>query len=495
MYKILVANRGEIALRIMRSVREMGIATVAVYSEADRLSPHVRYADEAVCIGPAPSNQSYLRGDRIVEVALQLGVNAIHPGFGFLSENADFARMVAQAGLTFIGPSPEAIEMMGSKLAAKAAAAQYQVPMVPGTENAIENIDEALRIAQQIGFPLLIKASAGGGGKGMRVVEKAEELAEQMQRAISEATAAFGDGAVFIERYVSSPRHIEVQILADNYGNVIHLFERECSIQRRHQKVIEEAPSAILTPELRQAICKSATEVARACHYSGAGTVEFLVDENLKYYFLEMNTRLQVEHPVSELITGIDLVKQQVSVARGEPLAFTQEDLHINGHAIELRLYAEDPNNNFLPDIGRLTAYRTPQGPGVRVDGGFEQGMDIPIYYDPMIAKLIVHAPNRLEAIQKMKRAIDEYAVVGVENTLKFGQFVMQHDAFISGQFDTHFVKNYFKPEYLQKNRPDEAEIAALVAVKMFEQYQQTQQNTPATNNTQTIKSKWKQCR
>ncbi len=469
MKKILVANRGEIALRIMRSVKEMGISTVAIFSEADRNAPHVQFADEAVCVGPPPSNQSYLLGDKIIKVALELGVDGIHPGYGFLSENADFARAVTNAGITLIGPSPEAMEIMGSKLAAKAAVSKYDIPMVPGTDKALVDVTEAKAVANKIGFPLLIKASAGGGGKGMRVVNEASELEEQMERAISEAISAFGDGAVFIERYVTSPRHIEIQILADTHGNVLHLFERECSIQRRHQKVIEEAPSSILTEELRAAMGKSAVDVARSCNYIGAGTVEFLVDDKNNYYFLEMNTRLQVEHPVTEMITGIDLVKEQVKVARGEVLAFKQEDLSIKGHAVELRVYAEDPNNNFLPDIGTLEIYQKPQGEGIRVDDGFQEGMTIPIYYDPMIAKLVVHAATRTAAIDKMKLAIAEYKITGIKNTLAFGTFVMNHEAFRSGQFDTHFVKNYFNAESLEQDNEAAAEIAALIGINALE--------------------------
>ncbi len=489
MKKILVANRGEIALRIMRSLKEMGIQTVAIFSEADRNAPHVFYADEAVCIGAPPSNQSYLLGGKIIEVAQRLNVDGIHPGFGFLAENADFAAQVTKAGITFIGPSPQAIETMGSKLAAKEAVADYNIPLVPGTDKAITDVAEAQQIAQGIGFPILIKASAGGGGKGMRIVQNAEELPTQMQRAISEATAAFGDGSVFIEKYIGSPRHIEIQILADTQGNTLYLFERECSIQRRHQKVVEEAPSCVLTPELRQAMGQSAVDVARACDYVGAGTVEFLLDENHRYYFLEMNTRLQVEHPVTEMITGIDLVKEQVNIARGEALAFTQNDLAINGHAIELRVYAEDPKNNFLPDIGRLQTYRRPQGVGIRVDDGFEEGMDIPIYYDPMIAKLVVHAENREQAIEKMKRAIAEYQIVGIENTLAFGTFVMEHPAFISGEFDTHFVKKHFTPEKLLVNDAEEAEIAAFLATQILATSQQ-QSNTVQQEST--AKSRWR---
>lgn len=467
MKKILVANRGEIALRVMRTARRMGIKTVAVYSEADRHTPHVRFADEAILLGPAPSNQSYLRGDKIIEIAKQLGVDGIHPGYGFLSENAGFARAVKEAGITFIGPSAESMEIMGSKLGAKEAVKKYNIPMVPGTEGAISDIPEAKKIAAEIGYPILIKASAGGGGKGMRVVENEEEFDEQMTRAVSEAISSFGDGAVFIEKYVGSPRHIEIQLLADNHGNTVYLFERECSIQRRHQKLVEEAPSSCLTPEIRKAMGEDAVKVAKACAYSGAGTVEFLVDDKLNYYFLEMNTRLQVEHPVSEWITNMDLVEQQIRVARNEKLAFTQEDLKINGHAIELRVCAEDPRENFLPSVGLLSKYRPPLSmEHVRVDDGIEEGMEVPIYYDPMLAKLIAWGTTREEASRRLIDAIDSFEIEGVATTLPFGKYVLQHEAFISGKFDTNFVKLYFGPGALDE--ADEAEIAATLAVRMF---------------------------
>ena len=491
MKKILIANRGEIALRIMRSAKEMGIATVAVYSEADRNALHVRYADEAVCIGPAASNQSYLVVEKIIDACKQTGAEAIHPGYGFLSENAAFARAVEKAGLVLVGPSPEAMEMMGNKLSAKAAALKYNIPMVPGTEEAISDIEEAKNRAIEVGFPILIKAAAGGGGKGMRIVENAADFEEQMHLAVSEATSAFGDGAVFIERYVGSPRHIEIQVLGDNHGNIVHLFERDCSVQRRHQKVIEEAPSSVLTPEIREKMGKCAVDVARSCNYTGAGTVEFILDENLDFFFLEMNTRLQVEHPVTELITGLDLVKEQIKIARGEKLSFTQEDIAMKGHAIELRVYAEDPATNFLPDIGTLETYRLPQGPGIRVDDGFEEGMEIPIYYDPMIAKLIAYGENRSQAIERMIRAIDEYQITGIETTLGFGKFVMQHEAFTSGNFDTHFVKNYFKPSNLLHENEQEASIAALVAAKLMQK--QTQQFNTVNQTAKT--SSWKKNR
>jgi acetyl-CoA carboxylase biotin carboxylase subunit len=486
MDKILIANRGEIALRIMRSAKEMGIKTVAVFSEADRNALHVKYADEAVCIGPAPSNQSYLVIDHIIDACKQTGAQGIHPGYGFLSENAEFARRVKAAGLVLIGPSPEAMEIMGNKLSAKAAALRYNIPMVPGTEEAIADVNDAKSRAIEVGFPILIKAAAGGGGKGMRIVEKADDFEEQMQLAVSEAISSFGDGAVFIERYVTNPRHIEIQVLGDTHGNIVHLFERECSIQRRHQKVIEEAPSSVLTEEIRAKMGKCAVDVARAVNYTGAGTVEFILDENLDFFFLEMNTRLQVEHPVSELITGIDLVKEQIKIARGEAISFKQEDLKISGHAMELRVYAEDPKNNFLPDIGTLQTYKTPKGNGVRVDDGFEQGMEIPIYYDPMIAKLITYGKDRTEAIERMIRAIDEYEITGIETTLPFGKFVMQHKAFISGDFDTHFVGKYFKPEMLESKNQEEAEIAAILATILINQKTNKINNQTVSSSTST---------
>jgi propionyl-CoA carboxylase alpha chain len=472
MKKILVANRGEIAIRVMKTARKMGIKTVAVYSEIDRFAPHVRFADEAVCIGEAPSNKSYLKGDKIISEALKLNVDAIHPGYGFLSENGDFAEKVEQSGITFIGPKSHAIRIMGSKLAAKDAVKKYNIPMVPGVDKAITNPKEAAQIAKEIGFPILIKASAGGGGKGMRIVETENAIEEQMARAIGEATSAFGDGSVFVEKYITSPRHIEIQVLADSHGNIIHFFERECSVQRRHQKVIEEAPSSVLTPEIRNKMGDAAVKVAKSCNYLGAGTVEFLVDSNLNFYFLEMNTRLQVEHPVTELITGVDLVEQQIRIARGEKLKIKQEDLKINGHALELRVYAEDPENDFLPSVGNLKTYVLPKGEGIRVDNGFEEGMDIPIYYDPMLSKLITYANTRDEAIQLMIEAIESYKVEGIKTTLPFGKFVCKHEAFKTGKFDTHFVKNYYTPEKLQMETQEEAKIAALMALKLYAQDQ-----------------------
>ena len=470
MHKILVANRGEIALRVMRTARAMGIGTVAVYSEADRHAPHVKYADEAVLLGPAPSSESYLVMDKVIAAAKSTGADGIHPGYGFLSENSEFANKIAAEGIIFIGPGQKAIETMGSKLAAKEAVRAYDIPMVPGIDEAITDPKKAIMIAKEIGFPILIKASAGGGGKGMRVVESEDVLEEQMNRAISEALSAFGDGSVFIEKYISSPRHIEIQVLADSHGNVVHLFERECSIQRRHQKVVEEAPSAVLTPELRERMGEAAIKVAKSCNYEGAGTVEFLLDSHNNFYFLEMNTRLQVEHPVTEYITGVDLVAEQIKVARGEKLSFTQDDLKIKGHAVELRIYAEDPLNDFLPSMGILETYIRPTGEGVRLDDGYEQGMEIPIYYDPMIAKLITYADTRTAAIQKMKLAIADYKIVGLETTLPFGKFVMENEQFISGDIDTHFVKKYYSPEALLKGQNAEKSLAAEIAIKYYQE-------------------------
>lgn len=488
--KILIANRSEIALRVMRTAKSMGIKTVAVYSEADRNSPHVRYADEAVLLGPPPSIESYLLGDKIIDYCRKLNVDAVHPGYGFLSENAEFAQAVTDAGIIFIGPNPEAIRLMGDKLQAKDTVKDYDIPMIPGTDKAITDIEKAKDIAKDIGYPILIKAAAGGGGKGMRAVYNPEDFEEQMKTAVNEATSAFGNGSVFIEKFFTSPRHIEIQIMADSHGNTVYMFERECSVQRRHQKVIEEAPSAILTPEMRKMMGETAVNVAESCNYVGAGTVEFLYNEG-NFYFLEMNTRLQVEHPVTELITGIDLVKEQILVAEGKVLSFKQEDLKITGHAIELRVYAEDPGNNFLPDIGKLQKYKKPEGPGVRIDDGFEQGMDIPIYYDPMISKMCTFGRNREEAIEKMKLAIDDYEIVGIETTLSFGKFVMNHDAFISGNYSTAFVSNYFTPESLQQDNSSETEeIAAVIASRLFKQtHDKSNIKIASTGN---AKSAWK---
>jgi len=445
MKKVLIANRGEIARRVIRTLKKMNISSVAVYSDADRESPHVLEADEAVYLGKSPSSESYLKQDLIIDYCLQMGVDAVHPGYGFLSENAGFARKLTANGIRLIGPSPESMEVMGDKLKAKQAVKAFNVPLVPGVDEAIHDVNEAIKIAEKVGYPILIKASAGGGGKGMRLVHQSSDFIEQMNLAQNEARASFGDDAVFIEKFVERPRHIEIQVFADQHGNAVHLFERECSIQRRHQKVVEEAPSAVLTPELREKMGQAAIAVCKACNYFGAGTVEFLLDAHHDFYFLEMNTRLQVEHPVTEEIAGVDLVEWQIRVARGEQLPLKQNELKINGHAIEIRVYAEDALNGFAPDIGTLRRYKLPTGPHVRVDDAFVEGMDIPIYYDPMIAKLVVWGESREQAIARTIDAIKEYEVSGVRTTLDFALFVLNHDAFCSGDFDTNFVQHYFQ--------------------------------------------------
>jgi acetyl-CoA carboxylase biotin carboxylase subunit len=442
--KILIANRGEIAVRIIRTCHEMGVRTVAVYSQADRPALHVRMADEAYEIGPPPVRESYLVQERIIETAKRSGAEAIHPGYGFLAENAEFAEAVAAAGLVFVGPSGEAMRKMGEKTAARKLMRAAGVPIVPGSLDAVEDVDEALNIAERVGFPVLIKAAAGGGGKGMRIAHRAEDLPALFKTAASEARSAFGDGRVYIEKYVESPRHIEFQILADRYGNAVHLGERECSIQRRHQKVIEESPSCLLDEKMRQQMGEAAVAAARSCGYTNAGTIEFIVDQNRHYYFLEMNTRLQVEHPVTEMVTGLDLVKLQLEIAAGDKLPFRQEEMVRHGHAIECRVYAEDPENNFLPSIGRLTHLQRPSGYGIREDSGVNEGDEISIYYDPMIAKLIAWGATRDEAIRRMRRALMEYQIAGVRTTIPFCLWVLNHPKFCVGEFDTHFVQNEF---------------------------------------------------
>jgi propionyl-CoA carboxylase alpha chain len=465
MKKVLVANRGEIARRVLRTLKKMNIQSVAIYSDADANAPHVLEADEAVYVGKSPSAESYLQQDLILKICKDLGVDGIHPGYGFLSENAGFARKVKDAGMKLIGPSPESMELMGDKLSAKQAVKEYNVPLVPGVDEAISDIPAAKSIAAEVGYPILIKASAGGGGKGMRLVYEESEFEEQMILAQNEARSSFGDDAVFIEKFVNQPRHIEIQVFADQHGNAVHLFERECSVQRRHQKVIEEAPSAVLTPEIREKMGAAAVQVCKACNYEGAGTVEFLIDANLDFYFLEMNTRLQVEHPVTEEITGLDLVEWQIRVARGERLPKLQDELAINGHAVEIRVYAEDSLNGFTPDIGTLNRYRIPTGKSVRVDDAFEEGMEIPIYYDPMIAKLVVWGKTRTEAIDRAIKAIDDYQISGVKTTLDFGKFVLKHEAFRSGDFDTNFVKEHFSSPDLIKNAMEEESVALQHAI------------------------------
>lgn len=447
---LLIANRGEISLRIIRTAREMGIRTITVHSEADKNAPHVYRADESYLIGEAPSGSSYLDIEKIIQVAKKSKAEAIHPGYGFLSENAEFAKRVIKEGLIFVGPDSNAISIMGDKLSAKKAVLDFNVPLIPGTNFSIKNINSAILEANKIGFPIMIKASAGGGGKGMRIANSVKELKEMFPLAKNEALKSFGNDEVFIEKYISSPRHIEIQVLADSFGNFVHLFERDCSIQRRHQKVVEEAPSGLISPELRQDMCLAAIDAAKSCGYVNAGTVEFICDTNGSFYFLEMNTRLQVEHPVTELITGVDIVKEQLRISMGEKLSFNQTDVISRGHAMELRIYAEDCRNNFSPDTGFLEVYRRPQGPGVRVDDGIEEGMEISIHYDPMIAKLIVHSEDRESCIERMKRAIDDYVIIGIETTLPFGKFVMNHPDFLSGEFNTHFVERNYNSDQLE---------------------------------------------
>lgn len=490
MKKVLVANRGEIARRVIRTLKKMGIQSVAVYSDADANAPHVFEADEAVYLGKSPSSESYLKQDEIIRYCKELNVDAIHPGYGFLSENAGFARKLKQEGIILIGPTPEAMDVMGDKLSAKQAVKSYDVPLVPGVDRAITDINEAKEIAQMVGFPVLIKASAGGGGKGMRLVDNLEQMEEQMRMAQNEARSSFGDDAVFIEKFVTKPRHIEIQVFADQHQNYVYLFERECSIQRRHQKVVEEAPSAVLTPELRKKMGEAAVAVCKACNYEGAGTVEFLLDADLNFYFLEMNTRLQVEHPVTEEITGLDLVEWQVRVARGERLPKLQDELKINGHAIEVRVYAEDALNGFTPDIGNLRRYRVPQGANIRVDDAFEEGMDIPIYYDPMIAKLVVWGENRMDAIEKTIKAIDDYQISGLKTTLDFGKYVLKHEAFRSGDFDTNFVKQYFSDPLVIKEAMQEENEALLASVESI--WSQIEQNKRKEFTSRPVHGAWK---
>jgi acetyl-CoA carboxylase, biotin carboxylase subunit len=439
--KILIANRGEIALRVIRACREMGIASVAVYSEADARAPHVRDADEAVLIGPPPSAESYLKGERIIEAALRLGAEAIHPGYGFLSEREWFSRAVRDAGLAFIGPPPEAIAAMGSKTAARQLAIAAAVPIVPGTTEALTNADEARAIAEQFGYPVLLKAAAGGGGKGMRVVRSAAELAPALDAARREAKNAFGDDAVYVEKYIVGPRHVEIQVLGDQHGTMLSLNERECSVQRRHQKMLEEAPSVAVTPELRRAMGETAVRAAKAAGYVNAGTCEFLLDRDGKFYFLEMNTRLQVEHPVTELVTGIDLVQWQIRVAAGERLPFRQEEIVPRGWAIECRITSEDPANGFLPSTGRISYLHLPSGPGVRWDGGIEVGSEIGLFYDPMLAKLIVHAPTRDAAVERMHRALLELTIEGVESSRDFHLRVMEDAEFRAGEIEIQWLE------------------------------------------------------
>jgi acetyl-CoA carboxylase biotin carboxylase subunit len=463
---VLIANRGEIAVRIVRGARECGIRSIAVHSEADRLAPHVLEADEAYEIGPAPSAQSYLRADVLIELARRVGAEAIHPGYGFLAERAVFARAVEEAGLIFVGPAADTIAAMGDKTEARRRMAEAGVPIVPGLTEAVEDPDEAVEAAREIGFPVLLKASAGGGGKGMRVVREPSELRRAFEAAAREALAAFGDGSVYLERYLERPRHVEIQVLGDAHGNVVHLAERECSIQRRHQKLVEEAPSPVLTPAERERMGETAVRAAQAVDYRGAGTVEFLY-EGGEFFFLEMNTRIQVEHPVTELVTGVDLVEWQFRVASGEPLDFTQDDVRLNGHAIECRITSEDHLGGFLPSTGRITHLELPSGPGVRWDGGIVQGSEVSLHYDPLLAKLVVHGSSRGAAIRRMARALDELVIDGVETCAPFHRRVMDEPDFVSGTFSIRYLDEH--PELLQPDEADEEVVAAALAAALLE--------------------------
>jgi propionyl-CoA carboxylase alpha chain len=495
--KVLIANRGEIALRVIRSCKDMGKQTVAVYSEADAEAPHVLHADESVHIGPAASSESYLVIDKIIDAAHETGADAIHPGYGFLSENADFSARCKKEEIIFIGPNPKAIKLMGDKTEARELMKKTGVPFPPGTANALESVEEAEEIANDIGFPVLVKAAAGGGGKGMRIVDEPSEFKSSIKAAKSEARNAFGDDRVYIEKYLVEPRHVEFQIMADEHGNVVHLFDRECSIQRRHQKVIEEAPCTILTDELRAEMAEAAVSAAKSCDYVGAGTIEFLVDHDRNFYFLEMNTRLQVEHPVTELITGHDLVELQILVAEGKELPFTQDEITMSGHAIECRIYAEDPRNQFLPSTGMLNKHRIPSGNGIRVDAGVEEGQTISINYDPMISKLCAYGSDREQSISRMLRALDEYEIAGCRTTIPFCTYVLQHKAFRSGEYNTHFVPELFDPEALGITGEEELEVQSVAAalLKLNKSNGGDSKKSSTQNNGKAISSWWEKRR
>ncbi|HEV2348743.1 MAG TPA: acetyl-CoA carboxylase biotin carboxylase subunit [Terriglobia bacterium] len=467
--KILVANRGEIAVRVMRACREMGIRTVGIYSDADRKAPHVRFADEAHHVGPAPSVDSYLRMDRVLDVARRSGAEAIHPGYGFLAENPGFARACAQAGVVFVGPPVAALELMGSKTASRRAVMKAGLPVVPGTDHNLDSIEEVRRIADEIGFPVMLKASAGGGGKGLRRVASSEDLESAYRNARSEAQNAFNDASIYLEKYIERPRHVEIQLLGDDHGNLIHLGERECSLQRRHQKVMEECPSPLLDENIRQQMGATAVRVGKLAGYTNAGTVEFIVDQNRNFYFLEMNTRLQVEHPVTELVTGVDLVKEQIRIAAGGRLAWKQDDIHMRGWAMECRIYAEDPAQNFFPSPGLITRLKVPSGPGVRDDGGVNAGFNVPLEYDPLLSKLAVWGNDRPEAMARMRRALSEYEVSGIQTNIPFFCRLLDHPEFVAARIDTGFIDRALEGGLLSANAPEDpkAEEAALLAAAL----------------------------
>ena len=478
--RILIANRGEIAVRVIRACRELGVETVSVYSEADRTALHVQYADYAYPIGPSPSAESYLVIDKIIEVAQKSGAEAIHPGYGFLSERAAFARACQAAGITFIGPTPEAIEQMGDKVTARGIMQQAKVPVVPGTD-VLGAEDEVVAAAREIGFPVMFKASAGGGGKGMRLVSAEDEVVSALRGVRSEAKSSFGDDRMYMEKFVEKPRHVEVQVLADTYGHTLHLYERECSLQRRHQKVIEEAPSTAISPEVREQMGRVAVEAARAVNYVGAGTVEFLVDAHQNFYFLEMNTRIQVEHPVTELVTGVDLVKAQIEVAAGEHLAVQQDEIKQRGWAIECRIYAEDPARDFFPSPGRIQVLRTPGGSGIRDDSGVYEGWEVPIFYDPMISKLCTHGSTRQEAIQRMLRALQEYTVEGIITNIPFHRWALQHPRFIQGDLDTGFIPQEYHGLAFEEDALHQEVLLSAAALAAYHKDQTVQRSQPAS--------------
>jgi acetyl-CoA carboxylase biotin carboxylase subunit len=491
--KVLIANRGEIAVRIARGCREMGISPVAVYSEADRTALHVRVADEAILIGPAPSNESYLVIDKILDAARRTGAEAIHPGYGFLSENAEFALAVEQAGLTLIGPPASAMKLMGSKTSARIAAQAAGAPVVPGTTAPVTSVTEAERVAAEVGYPVMLKAASGGGGKGMRLVRTREEISSALSLAQSEAASSFNDSSVYIEKYIERPRHIEIQLIGDRHGNMVYLGERECSLQRRHQKVVEECPSPIVDADLRRRMGEAAVNIARHAGYYNAGTIEFLVDAQRDFYFLEMNTRLQVEHPVTELVTGRDLVHEQLRVAAGEPLSFSQDDIVMRGAAIECRIYAENPDAGFLPSPGLITRLVAPSGPGVRYDSGSYEGWEVPIYYDPLLAKLCVWAEDRTAAINRLARVLDEYGVEGINTTISFFREITRDDQFRRGEFDTGFIERFLSKRASAQQATDEedptlADIAAIVAVL----HARSQATHTEVEQSRAVESRWK---
>lgn len=490
--KILIANRGEIAHRIIKACRELEITSVAIYSEVDKNALHVRRADEAYLIGPSPANESYLNKEKIIKLAKKVGADAIHPGYGFVSENPEFIRMVEESGIIFIGPSSKSVTMMGEKTSARRLMKLNNVPIVPGTTEPIKNIEEGKKISSEIGYPVMLKAAAGGGGKGMRKIDSDDEFEESYDRAKNEALKAFGNGDVYLEKFIEHPKHIEVQILADKFGNYIHLFERECSVQRRHQKVIEEAPSIAVDEITRNKITQAAVKAAQACNYYNAGTIEFLMDKNKDFYFLEMNTRLQVEHPVTEMITGIDLVKQQIKIASGEKLAIKQEDLKIHGHAVECRVYAEDVDNNFAPSIGKIIHHRLTSGPGIRIDRGIDVLSDVPIYYDPMLSKVIAWGIDREEALARMKRALGEYQISGVITNIPVFNWILKQKTFLQGSFDINFLDNEFLPLVPGKWKDDSSsgyeEIAAVLGAIL----KQKELEISLSNNNITDSNTWR---